>query len=276
MKISYRNYPVLEKVEKKKLGDILHFTCDKDTVNIMKDFIRKEFESITLGINNSHIYHLSDSFLEAYEAAGDRIFESDLYDQIEDQNICLLTNQLTTLLRIRTTPASKIASVAFAMFLNNGTLLSIGEMPLDYSVGIPERNIIGFLSSNEQNAHGHIFNCVLITLFIKYANVETVLLPAGRKVKGIECNYKNETNQRVVLLNSTWFTNLVKSDGFKVRGHFRLQPKKKDGEWTKELIWISDFVKTGYTAPARKLNTAPVMTHPMRGTRPIKSSNLDE
>ena len=23
--------------------------------------------------------------------------------------------------------------------------------------------------------------------------------------------------------------------------HFRLQPKKKDGEWTKELIWINEF-----------------------------------
>jgi hypothetical protein len=28
---------------------------------------------------------------------------------------------------------------------------------------------------------------------------------------------------------------------------------KKNGEWTKELIWISEFEKTGYTAPARKI-----------------------
>jgi len=54
-------------------------------------------------------------------------------------------------------------------------------------------------------------------------------------------------------LDSKWFTTLVKSDAFHVRGHFRLQPKKKDGEWTKELIWINDFQKEGYTAPARRL-----------------------
>lgn len=25
------------------------------------------------------------------------------------------------------------------------------------------------------------------------------------------------------------------------------------GEWTRELIWISEFEKTGYTAPARMI-----------------------
>jgi hypothetical protein len=82
-------------------------------------------------------------------------------------------------------------------------------------------------------------------------------LPAGQKIKGIECNYEkcvSEIGVPIKIINSLWFTNLVKSDGFKVRGHFRLQPKKKDGEWTKELVWINEFQKTGYTAPARKLS----------------------
>lgn len=51
-------------------------------------------------------------------------------------------------------------------------------------------------------------------------------------------------------MDSKWFTNLVKSDGFKVRGHFRFQPKKKDGVWTKELIWINEFEKSGYNREA--------------------------
>jgi hypothetical protein len=36
-----------------------------------------------------------------------------------------------------------------------------------------------------------------------------------------------------------------------VSGHFRLQPKKSNGEWTKELIWIDEFGKTGYTSNAK-------------------------
>lgn len=93
---------------------------------------------------------------------------------------------------------------------------------------------------------------LIFDVFERYARVETKHLAPGQKIKGIDCNYKNETKSPVTIRDSTWFTNLVKSDAFKVRGHFRLQPKKKDGEWTKELIWISDFMKTGYTSPARK------------------------
>lgn len=94
---------------------------------------------------------------------------------------------------------------------------------------------------------------ILLLLFKKYAQVETKFLPPNKRVKDINCKYVNDTSLGITHLDSKWFTNLVKSDAFKVRGHFRLQPKKKDGEWTKELIWINDFEKNGYTAKARIL-----------------------
>ncbi|MCF0059931.1 hypothetical protein MUK70_11830 [Dyadobacter chenwenxiniae] len=96
---------------------------------------------------------------------------------------------------------------------------------------------------------------VAITLcyFKRYAQVETINLPPNKKVKIFHTNYVNETNLSITHLDSKWFNNLVKSDAFKVRGHFRFQPKKKDGEWTKELIWINDFMKEGYTSPAKIL-----------------------
>lgn len=39
------------------------------------------------------------------------------------------------------------------------------------------------------------------------------------------------------------------------RGHWRLQPFKKDGEWTYKMIWINDFEKQGYTRKAGILKT---------------------
>jgi hypothetical protein len=33
-----------------------------------------------------------------------------------------------------------------------------------------------------------------------------------------------------------------------------MQPKKKDGKWTKELIWIDEFEKKGYKREAKILN----------------------
>lgn len=93
---------------------------------------------------------------------------------------------------------------------------------------------------------------MMVATFIEYAKIETKYLKPKKKEKLFGCKYKNETDSDIEIIDSTWFTNLVKSDAFKVRGHFRLQPKKKDGKWTKELIWINDFEKKGYTAKARK------------------------
>lgn len=90
--------------------------------------------------------------------------------------------------------------------------------------------------------------------FLKYVPIETKILGPKKKDKLFGCKYLNETNSEIEIIDSTWFTNLIKSDAFKVRGHFRLQPKKKEGEWTKELIWINEFEKSGYTRKAKKDN----------------------
>jgi hypothetical protein len=97
----------------------------------------------------------------------------------------------------------------------------------------------------------------IIHMFKSFASIETKYLEPHSKIKDISCKYINETKLPITYLDSKWFTNLVKSDAFAVRGHFRLQPKKKDGKWTHELIYINDFMKTGYTAPARKLSLTP-------------------
>lgn len=88
--------------------------------------------------------------------------------------------------------------------------------------------------------------------FIKYAEVETKILPPKSTTKDIACKYVNETKSKIKILNSTWFTNLVKSDAFSVRGHFRLQPCGHENK-DKKLIWINEFQKEGYTAKARML-----------------------
>lgn len=100
-----------------------------------------------------------------------------------------------------------------------------------------------------------LFNSNLIATinFIKYAETEVKILEPNKVTKGVECKYVNDTRSKINILDSKWFTTLVKSDAFKVRGHFRLQPCG-EGLKNRKLIWVSDFEKSGYTAPARKLN----------------------
>lgn len=157
----------------------------------------------------------------------------------------------------------------------HGTILISGHVSLSYDILFSSGEWQGYICGWYQNGLAYfyssdnldwrsglddypkdkrIWSLFIILLFLKYAQIETVYLPAGQKVKGINCKYVNDSKFNINHIDSRWFTTLVKSDGFKVRGHFRLQPKKKDGSWTKELIWINDFMKSGYTAPAQKLS----------------------
>jgi hypothetical protein len=89
-------------------------------------------------------------------------------------------------------------------------------------------------------------------VFLQYAKLETKYLKTNQK-DSILCRYENKLPFPITIIDSTWYTTLVKSDAFKVRGHFRLQPC---GEGLKErkLIWINEFQKEGYTREAKKLS----------------------
>jgi len=89
--------------------------------------------------------------------------------------------------------------------------------------------------------------------FKKYAPIENVIL-SGKLKKKAKLNQETHINKNkfnINVIDSRWFTDIIKSDGFGVKGHFRMQPY---GEGRKEvkLIWIKNFEKTGYTIKARK------------------------
>lgn len=91
-------------------------------------------------------------------------------------------------------------------------------------------------------------------LFKKYAQIETkVLSPVSDPKRNFSCNYVNHSKSPITIYDSTWFTTLIKSDSFKVRGHFRLQPFGPEMK-EKRLIWINDFQKDGYTRQAKILS----------------------
>lgn len=259
MKISYRTHPILKSIVNKKLLDFNCYECDGQHVKANTIAISDHFHKVSLGINNQ-IYHLTDTFIDSFELAGDKLYFSNLYHEVEDENICLIhkcfddkSKKESTLLNIRNDKSNKLIWVQFLAF-RDCTIEAYGTYLFNYNAG---QNLINFkrwLSANIKEFDKHILNCILMTLYIKYADLEIKHLKPKTTENGINCKYVNSTSSVVKILDSTWFTTLVKSDAFKVRGHFRLQPKKKDGVWTKELIWISDFMKEGYTAPAKKLH----------------------
>lgn len=93
---------------------------------------------------------------------------------------------------------------------------------------------------------------IAFVLFKKYCELETKIIKPESVNTHVGTKYVNETNNRIKILDSTWFTTIVRSEGFHVRGHFRMQPCGP-GLSQRKLIWVSDFDKEGYTRKARIL-----------------------
>ena len=73
----------------------------------------------------------------------------------------------------------------------------------------------------------------------------------GRRLKHISDKYVNETPVRVEVLDSTWYTNIIRTEGFDVSGFFRLQ-RVGSGRCDQKLVYVHPFRKHGYKRQARK------------------------
>lgn len=86
-----------------------------------------------------------------------------------------------------------------------------------------------------------------LLLFLKYCPFETKIIEPGRKATHTGQKYVNETKNTIEVLDSTWFTTIIREEGFGVRGHLRLQPYKG----YKKLIYIAPYDKEGYVRKAK-------------------------
>lgn len=263
MKISYRNYPILEKLHKGSLGIMPMFEKDKTFFDLCCEgfvrnwkFYRENFQQ--------EINVISKPFYEASTKAEKKLMQ--LWGDITindtsdfDVKGCYLCGDFVYMINYEVKKGSENNEIAFYVFDKKGMPLAMFIDSAKYK--IHQNGWISSCFSVENNPtaiqtwiYSQLAKIIIFRMFKTYAEVETKIIPPNIKVKGIDCKYVNDTKFKLTYLDSKWFTNLIKSDGFNVRGHFRLQPKKKDGEWTRELIWISEFEKTGYTAPARKID----------------------
>jgi hypothetical protein len=261
MKISHRSHPILEKLHNGSLGTIPTLAIDNLFVHTSFPDFNKHWNLYYKDFS-SEINIITEPFAEAAQKAQKKLIElaADIFrDDKFDFSIkgCYVYDGFTYMVRQSVSQGSPHAELAFYMFSNDGIPIAyyINNSELDYQSGW----ISQFINLEKENEtleswiYRQYGKILALAMFKSYAQVETKILLPNSKTKGILCKYVNQTKLKLTYLDSKWFTNLVKSDGFNVRGHFRLQPMKKNGEWTKELIWISEFEKTGYTAPARKI-----------------------
>lgn len=105
----------------------------------------------------------------------------------------------------------------------------------------------------DQPQYAQEFSTVMrVMAFVELGDIEVITLEAGRNngktVK--DGKITNTTNNTVFVVDSSWNKLIIRTDGFAVRGHFRLQPCG-DGMLDRKLIWINAFEKLGYTRRPR-------------------------
>jgi len=245
MKISYRNNPLIKSLE----NDNFEFKVsqnDQDNYNKIIGF--KIFEFIDLNkktfLNNINI--ISNPFLEAFEIASPQLYDLLEKESLSEDDYCKVLIQKTKTIFYRLIISDKNINIKILAFDKN---------ILSAYIEISEEETLYFITNDykidkEDVKNNTVFATICMELFLVYCPIETINLSSSSKIKKDHLKYVNDTNSNIKILTSLWFTNLIQDNGFKVRGHFRLQPYKEG----KKLIWIDPFNKKGYNRKADKLN----------------------
>lgn len=211
------------------------------------------------------IQFISGPFYDAYERAAHKIADVIDAEELDESGTFIYkaskSETNTIFYSINTTGKDKDFEMdATIIFFNSATDTDKPSLAVisQRRPGMPVGGARFYCSKKGQDAGlspiSVIADIFSLVLFMKYCEVETKTIKGGRKDTHIGTKYLNETKHEVTILDSTWFTTIVKSDGFHVRGHFRFQPCGQ-GMKDRKLIWIADYDKNGYTRTAQVLKT---------------------
>lgn len=251
-KIKKNKELIFNKIANKKLGKvkiphgiILEFGDFEIVKKLFIDICEHDFNHIY--ITNTFIYELKKSI--------HKFTNSSLLSNIENGSVCIHTKEDTTLFKFSNNNKTQILNIKCCIFMGEDILTDIFEWNLHYNtsdnkIGID--HVKGVCSDENKVQFEIIMSKLCILLFMKFAKIESKIIEPKSKVKFLDDKYINETNKPITIINCTWFTNITRTEGFNVSGHFRLQPVKQNGKWTRELIWINEYEKSGYTLKAKK------------------------
>ena len=106
-----------------------------------------------------------------------------------------------------------------------------------------------FLWEEHESGSCELFLQILTYLF--FGDITTRLVKAKQTLKlNSFSKFLNNSKTDITFVDTLW-KERISTEGFKVRGHFRLQPVG-EGRKDKRLIWIDEFDKHGYNRKATK------------------------
>lgn len=172
-------------------------------------------------------------------------------DIIEDQKDAFLTIRITS----EHSGKNVEGDLKYSLTENSITLSSPNIFfaidDEEFQVLLPE--IPGFDKEGLDEKFRQLIKLALqLCFFMDVAEItEEVVLPkTKKKIHG--CKYSNKSGTPVRFLTSTYLKTIIRTEGFKVRGHWRWQPFGKDRK-DRKLIFINTYEKKGYIRRADRI-----------------------
>lgn len=223
-------------------------------------FYEKFFTPLADEIRNlKNVIFVSDSVRKVFD--GDiRVAEKlwNLRDEVAPEiGMLLMSGGQSYLYFIANNPDKKAVDVIVFLAIKD-ILMSFTMLTYEYDNKAMNLNLsYSFDCMENEPNYGRSFpvqTVVTFLLFKNYAELETKTIEKGKERKAVlnKEKYVTELDIPIKIIDSTWFTTLIKSDAFKVSGHFRLQPYG-EGMKQRRLIWIEEYIKGGIVRPAKML-----------------------
>lgn len=263
MVIDYQKFPILEMLEQDQFNE----KCIIKTFDLPTD--KKSFLGVFSQLIKNWTYFvkaarwnitiISEPYYQCMKRSWESFKKINLKESIKPTSGCLILKSenrhwMSLIYIVRSVSDMEIICLydcdtfCFVADGSYGNLRCIATSDEGIYSGLPRDEVVLNMCN--------VLICFL--LMDRYAKVETKTCLGKTKIKNESVEkgkVLNLTNLSINFKDSTWFTTICRNEGFKVRGHFRLQPKKNDkGEWVKELIYINEFEKHGYHRQAKILN----------------------
>lgn len=261
MKINRNNTAIHFLEEKDPLAFGIAGRPGQDTrgLSIMLARTKDAFPSMRTKCKGGKVQYISDPFEEAYDRAKGRLTLNMEDDVVKQAGVFIFRhksgggkNTIFYSLDCRPDPSG---------YLLKGSIIAFSKMkhePLPalfscYFVDKSQQRVKWYCDEQGEKASFELLvDIFYLCLFIRYCEIETKVIKGEKKGECAGSKYLNETKSDVEIVDSTWFTTIIREEGFGVRGHFRLQPYPSLG--TKKLIYIAPFRKNGYKREAKKLS----------------------
>lgn len=193
-------------------------------------------------------YYVTNTFKNSIITAMPKIIKDDTYIDKLQCHCGILFSDVGFTLYLSNPTDKKVKLLAYGF--TRDTLTTFGAIRNDDTiVGIAANSKDGVAFNDTEILGMYLTTLSVALFFINNCEVEEKILFPNAKHRENGQKHYNESKKNLIILDCRWFTELIRSIPFHVKGHFRWQAHGEKHA-KRKLIWIPEFEKKGYNRKA--------------------------